>query len=69
MKLVCKPFKINRFTNKIGVTSGKLYQLITSDGDLYKIINDNNEECYYNKNWFYWLEEIREETLNTLLDE
>jgi hypothetical protein len=63
MKVVC----INEKDN-IWLTLGKIYDNNYIDKDWYWIINDNGYGCRYSKKYFKPLSEIRNETINKLLE-
>ena len=62
MKVEC----INKGDN-IYLTIGKTYDINNYNDKCYKIINDNNKDWYYSKEYFKPLSEIRNEKINKLL--
>ena len=64
MKIKC----INNDDFKYGLTVGKTYEVIEYDKEGYKIINDRNIENWYIEERFKKLSEIRNETINKLLE-
>ena len=52
-----------------GLTMGKSYDVSEEDDKYYRIINDTNYIVRYNKNCFKTLSEVRNETINNLLEE
>ena len=64
MKVKC----INNYGRKY-LTIGKIYEVIGGDDICYKIINDYNDELWYEKECFKTLSEIRNETINKLLED
>lgn len=72
MLLICK--KIGPTKDRLQLTIGKEYHSIghymnKNDDSIiqsYRIINDADQACYYDKSLFYSLSEIRDEKLNKL---
>lgn len=52
----------------IYLTRNKIYEVLDSHNDSYKIINDNGFQEWYNDYHFESLDEIREKKIDTLLD-
>lgn len=52
----------------IPLTRNKVYEVLDSHNDSYKIINDNGFQEWYNDYHFESLDEIREKKIDTLLD-
>ena len=72
MKKVC--IKTNK---NYWLTIGKTYEVISDvnydygyyDNNGYNIINDNGDDCWYEKECFKSLAEIRNETIDKLLED
>ena len=65
MKVVCIR---NKYLKKY-LTISKIYNVIYEDGDVYKIIDDNDKEEWVTKYYFKSISEYRNETINKLLGE
>ena len=53
---------------QIYLTVDKTYEVIKEEGVYYKIIGDKGIENWFPKDWFKSLSEIRNETINKLLE-
>ena len=51
------------------ITTGKTYNVIEEENNHYKIINDNGIESWFPQKLFKRLSEIRNETINKLLED
>ena len=66
MKVKC----INNIKIESLLTMGKTYDVIKEDEYKYLIIDDDGDSCYYYKEWFeHAISEMRNETINKLLEE
>ena len=73
MKVVCIPFN-TRTVSLLNLTQGKTYEVIDSKQTpeqerphMYKIINDDGKQRWYDKSMFITLEEWRDQQLNEIL--
>ena len=60
--------KVKCINNWLDITIGKTYEVLEMDGNWYNIINDISDVRGYPKKWFKLLSEIRNETINKLLE-
>ena len=69
MKVKCINIKYDRYNYKSYLTIGKTYNVIREDDYWYWTIDDDGDERGYPKEWFKPLSEIRNETINKLLED
>lgn len=68
MKVICK-HNIDSFGTKLNLTIGKSYDVIEIDSIGFKITNDSKYSGYYTHDRFYSTSELRDMTINQLLNE
>ena len=65
MKVKC----IDKVDGWFNLTVGKIYEVIGYGGYRYNIIDDIGDECWFPKECFKTLSELRNETINKLLED
>jgi hypothetical protein len=69
MRLICKSNFDTLSHNILYITVGKSYSIIQEDNFGYQLTDDEGRNFWYNKDLFYTLQETRDITLNSIVEE